>query len=138
MKYIKKMKAEGYDIVLVYADGREQAVSEQQDLYLQWLANGNQPEVIPYVAPPVETEEERRARICSQSIYRKLEIRRAMRALGQEEILDALLQNEQFRKDWDDATEINLSDPLVVQALSQAAIDVNSIKLKIYEMNNGG
>lgn len=135
MKYLKKMKSDGYDIVLAYDDGREQAVSENQDLYLQWLANGNQPEVIPYVAPVVETEEECRARICSQTIYGKLAIRRAMRALGQEEILDALLQNEQFRKDWDDATEIDLSDPLVVQALAQAQIDTDSIKLKIYEMN---
>jgi hypothetical protein len=61
----------------------------------------------------------------------KLEIRRAMRTLGVEANLDSLLTNEQFAKDWNDATEIELSDQLTLQAITAYNIDVNSVKEQI-------
>lgn len=57
-----------YKIVLVYDSGKEQKVSENQDLYIAWLAEGNTPEVVAYVAPTVvipETEAQR-ARLWSE------------------------------------------------------------------------
>ena len=51
-------------------------------------------------------------------IFTKLAIRRACRNLGLESKLDALLaSNELFKKDWDDAQEINLADSITSQAL---------------------
>lgn len=51
-----KDKAGNFDIVLIYPDGREQTVSEDQDLYHQWLAEGNLPAEIPYTAPVITDE----------------------------------------------------------------------------------
>lgn len=42
-----------HKLVQVYDDGREQEVSETQDLYIAWLAEGNTPEEVAYVAPIV-------------------------------------------------------------------------------------
>lgn len=56
-------------------------------------------------------------------IFSKLEIRRAMRALNIEYILNDILEkNHQFRADWNDSTEINLNDPVFQQALIQTGI----------------
>jgi hypothetical protein len=138
-KYLKVYVSETeYKIVYVYEDGRKQDVSENQDLYQAWLARGNEPEVVPYVIPVPRTQEEINAEICKRTVYKKLDIRRAMRDLGLEAVLDAFLQNETFKKDWDDATEIDLSDPMVIQALASASLDVNVIKLKIHEMSTTG
>ena len=61
--------------------------------------------------------------------YAKLDIRRAMRALGTEAQLDALLDaSPMFRADWTDATEIDLADPVLAQALAGASIDVAAVK----------
>jgi hypothetical protein len=50
--------------------------------------------------------------------YSKLFIRRACRALGIEYKLNGILNtNALFRVDWTDATEINLNDPILLQAL---------------------
>jgi hypothetical protein len=92
-------------------------------------------------------------RILAQSKFLKLDIRRAMRdmiisqtrvaaavygepdvvtTVTNESVLDALLaSNPMMQKDWNDSTEINLADPLVIQALSAGNIDVSTVKLKI-------
>lgn len=66
------------------------------------------------------------------SIFAKLDIRRAMRALGNESTLDALLDLvPQFKTDWADAQEIDLADPMVQQALESASIDIAAVKVAI-------
>ena len=68
-----------------------------------------------------------------RTVFAKLEIRRAMRSLGIEDKLDALLaQNETFRKDWQDAREIDLNDEITKKALESGGITENEI-LKIRE-----
>ena len=63
-----------------------------------------------------------------RTVFAKLEIRRAMRSLGIEEKLDALLsQNETFRKDWQDAREIDLNDEITKKALESGGITENEI-----------
>ena len=61
----------------------------------------------------------------------KLTIRRALRAMGQEAELDMILQVPEFRKDWDDAAEIDLSEDMVKDALKQMSIDLDDVKRKI-------
>ena len=64
-------------------------------------------------------------------IYSKLQIRRAMRALNCEDILDSILTgNTNFAKDWADAQEINLDDLGFKQGLHDFGISqefVNNI-----------
>ena len=56
--------------------------------------------------------------IVEPKIFTKLAIRRACRTLGLENKLDALLEsNELFKKDWDDAQEIDLADSITSKAL---------------------
>lgn len=56
--------------------------------------------------------------IVEPKIFTKLAIRRACRTLGLENKLDALLEsNSLFKKDWDDAQEIDLADSITSQAL---------------------
>ena len=63
-----------------------------------------------------------------RTVFAKLEIRRAMRSIGIEEKLDALLsQNETFRKDWQDAREIDLNDEITKKALESGGITENEI-----------
>ena len=63
-----------------------------------------------------------------RTVFAKLEIRRAMRSLGIEQKLDALLsQNETFRKDWQDAREIDLNDAITKKALESGGITENEI-----------
>lgn len=50
-----------YEIYFIYDDGREQRVSDIQDLYQAWLADGNTPTEIEYVEPsppPIPSIEE--------------------------------------------------------------------------------
>ena len=64
-----------------------------------------------------------------QTIFTKLQIRRAMRALEIEEKLDTLLEaSDTFKKDWADAQEINLADPELVKALKQGSITAEDIE----------
>ena len=58
----------------------------------------------------------------------KLTIRRALRAMGQEAELDKILAVPEFKKDWDDAAEIDLSEDMVKDALKQMEIDVDQVK----------
>lgn len=63
-----------------------------------------------------------------RTIYSKLAIRRAMRELGIEAKLDALLNaSAQFRADWTDAQEIDLSDPVLLAALQSGSITAEEI-----------
>lgn len=58
------------------------------------------------------------------SIFTKLQIRRSMRKLNIENTLDGILSaNFDFSKEWADAQEINVNDPIFVQAITDAGID---------------
>lgn len=60
-------------------------------------------------------------------IFSKLEIRRAMRELGYEDVLNNLLNsNEEIANDWNDAQEINIYDEIF-----QKAINLNLITQQI-------
>jgi len=63
-----------------------------------------------------------------QTVFSKLAIRRAMRSLGIEAKLDALLNaSDTFRADWTDAQEIDLADPVLTSALSTGGITDSDI-----------
>ena len=63
-----------------------------------------------------------------QTVFSKLAVRRAMRTLGIEAKLDALLNaSDTFRADWTDAQEIDLADPVLTAALSTGGISAEEI-----------
>ncbi len=63
-----------------------------------------------------------------QTIYSKLAIRRAMRELGIEAKLDGLLNaSAQFKADWTDAQDIDLSDPVLLSALESGTVTAEEI-----------
>lgn len=66
---------------------------------------------------PIETEQ-------TNKVYSKLKIRRALRSLGKQEILDKALRNKNsvFAKDWADSNEIDLDDDIFKAALKQFEI----------------
>lgn len=66
--------------------------------------------------------------------FTKLQIRRTLRLMGKENILDYLLQNEVFRKDWSDAIEIDLEDAMTKEALEQSGININEVKLAVIDI----
>jgi hypothetical protein len=77
---------------------------------VEWLAAGGVPEVVPYTAPP-EPEPE-------LPVISKLSLRRALRSRGLEPALDAMLAADAAAaKDWADARELRLDDPLVATML---------------------
>ena len=88
-----------------------------------WLAEHgfrdmSEEELAPYRPKPPE-----------QTVFSKLAVRRAMRSLGIEGKLDALLNaSDTFRADWSDAQEIDLADPVLLQALSQGGISAEEIE----------
>ena len=52
-----------------------------------------------------------------------------MRDLGIEEKLDTLLDSsDTFKKDWNDAQDINLADPVYLQALASGSITEQEIE----------
>ena len=58
-----------------------------------------------------------------QTVFTKLQIRRAMRQLGIEDQLNAILSgNFQFQSDWNDAQEIDLNDSLIQDAIEEGLI----------------
>ena len=78
----------------------------------------------------VEKEKQPQPQIC---IFSKLCIRRACRQLGIEDKLDMIINsNDEFKKDWQDSNEINLLDPVFVQAIQQNGYitqqEINEIK----------
>ena len=63
-----------------------------------------------------------------RTVFSKLAIRRAMRSLGIEAKLDALLAaSAVFRADWTDAQEIDLADPVLLDALAAGIITAEEI-----------
>ena len=78
------------------------------------------------------TENESSNIISSKTIYTKLQIRRAMRQLDIQNKLNSILENnEQFKSDWFDAQEIDLNDPMIINALNLGLISqeqINRIK----------
>lgn len=69
-----------------------------------------------------------------QSVFTKLQIRRALRALNQESLLDSALENEAFRKDWNDAQEINLEDEVFKQALAAQGVSERQMRQVIIQI----
>ena len=69
-----------------------------------------------------------------QSVFTKLQIRRALRALNQESVLDSALENEAFRKDWNDAQEIDLEDEVFKQALAARGISERQMRQVIIQI----
>ena len=62
-------------------------------------------------------------------VFSKLQIRRGLRALGDEAKLDALLNaSPEFKSDWSDASEIDLNDEMTQAALEQSDIDIEALK----------
>ena len=70
----------------------------------------------------------------SKSVFTKLQIRRALRALNQESVLDSALANEAFRKDWNDAQEIDLEDDVFKQALAAQGISERQMRQVIMQI----
>ena len=68
-------------------------------------------------------------------VYTKLFIRRACRALGLQAKLNTLLKsNEYFSADWADAQQINLNDPMFIEALKQGTFTDQEIdRIKKYQ-----
>ncbi|UDQ99396.1 hypothetical protein AAEX28_04745 [Lentisphaerota bacterium WC36G] len=66
----------------------------------------------------------------SPTKFAKLDIRRAFRTLNKESVLDELLaSNTEFAKDWQDANEIDLNDPVTARALRYIHITDNGINI---------
>ena len=89
----------------------------------QWLAahgfrDMTEEELAPYRPKPPE-----------QTVFSKLAIRRAMRTLGIEAKLDALLNaSDTFRADWTDAQDIDLADPVLLDALASGGLTAQEIE----------
>lgn len=64
-----------------------------------------------------------------QTIFTKLEIRRACRALGIQEKLNFLLDSaDQIKSDWLDAQQIDLSDQMFVKAVELGVFTAEEIQ----------
>lgn len=84
---------------------------------------------------------ENEMRALNAHVFSKLQIRRAMRALGAEPMLDALIAgNQYFAADWHDAQDIDLNDETTASAIAAGGISdeqLRAIKLKIAELFGG-
>lgn len=91
------------------------------------LQNGQivERQIIEPELPEQETSKEK-------TIFTKLQIRRAMRDLNIEDQLDYILSRDgKFQKDWADALEIDLNDPMIQEIISEGWLSqetVNGIK----------
>lgn len=57
------------------------------------------------------------------TIFTKLQIRRALRKLNLEKVLDTLLSsNVSYKNEWNDAVEIDLDDPMIQEAVDNHII----------------
>lgn len=85
---------------------------------------GNLPEWVLLEKPIVQEPE--------KTFFTKLQIRRTCRTLGLEGKLNALLaSSDEFMSDWTDAQDIDLADPVLLQALQAGTFtenEINSIK----------
>jgi hypothetical protein len=113
----------GWDVVAdlrgtVYydADGKEYTQKELGDLP-EWALLEK-----PVIPEPV----------IPKTVFTKLAIRRTCRTLGLEGKLNALLaSSDEFMSDWTDAQDIDLADPVLLQALQAGTFtedEINSIK----------
>lgn len=70
-----------------------------------------------------------KVQIPDSGIYSKLSIRRACRELNLQDKLNAILAgNETFRNDWNDSIEINLNDPVLIEALKKGTFTAEQIE----------
>lgn len=91
-------------------------------------ANGYTYETNPVPPPPPPPQPEPEPQP-PQTVFTKLKIRRAMRSLGIEAKLDALLAaSATFAADWADAQEIDLADQVLVEALTAGSITPSEIE----------
>ena len=72
------------------------------------------------------------------NIYSKLKIRRALRSLGKQNILDNALRNRNsiFAKDWTDSNEIDLDDDIFKAALKQFEITEETLNQVLQKLEN--
>lgn len=62
--------------------------------------------------------------------FTKLQIRRYLRKAGKEHDLDrALFKNREFKKDWEDAQEIDINDDMIKEAIKDNIISEDLITL---------
>lgn len=67
--------------------------------------------------------------ISQKTIFTKLEIRRACRALGLQDKLNLLLNSaDQIKSDWFDAQQIDLADQMFVKAVEFGVFTADEIK----------
>ena len=65
-----------------------------------------------------------------RTTFTKLEIRRAFRKLEIEDELDSILENNsQFKKDWNDAQDIDLDDVMIKEAINSGILSQELINL---------
>lgn len=65
-----------------------------------------------------------------KTMFTKLQIRRAMRALNIEDQLDYILAKDgKFQKDWADALEIDLNDPMIQTIISEGLLSQETVNL---------
>lgn len=70
----------------------------------------------------------------SSGVYSKLQIRRAARSIGKEDLLDKILKSSpQLYADWQDASEINLYDDMVTNLSSYTDIAITGFINEIKE-----
>ena len=88
------------------------------------------------------SQEEQVEQVVEKTVFSKLQIRRAMRKLKLEYVLDDILtSNQQFKKDWTDAQEIDLNDQMIQNVINDGIISeymINQIKDVILESKNEG
>lgn len=78
--------------------------------------------IVDKIIPPPEPEPEK-------TEFSKLQIRRAMRKLGMEDLLDQIIySNYDFQKDWNDAQTIDLNDSMIQSAIENGLISQDTIK----------
>lgn len=71
------------------------------------------------------------------TVFTKLQIRRAMRTLDIQSKLDTLINmSPVFKSDWTDALQIDLSDPVLVDALKQGGVTEEQIEAIIDQILN--
>ena len=72
-----------------------------------------------------------------KTTFTKLQIRRAMRKLNKEYLLDMCLSTSiQFNREWSDAIEIDVTDPMIQQAIVVGIISQQDYDDIIQELNN--
>ena len=110
-----------YNIVLVYDNGKEQIVSKSQDLYTAWLAQGNTPEEVAYVAPEPSPE---------PPVKEITKLTIVDRLIAIDKLSDALTvieSNATQKARWDAAMYIKIDDADVIAVLTAIGVDSSAI-----------